>query len=144
MKLMRYSRKREPSALSRLGVLVGHDLVADLQAGYALYLVDEMGNRKGTDVARLYMPPYLAQFLHIGEPAWLALGDAYTYLADLAETSPDAIGLGGEPLFLPLSDCRLYSPVRTVTGRASLLSTIHLVISSMDMHILGTLSGLAN
>ena len=112
MKLMRYSRRQEPSSLSRLGVLVGPDLVADLRAGYALYQVDELGNRKGPDLARLYIPPYIAQFLHIGEPAWLALGDAYSYLVELAATSPGATGLGGEQLFMPLSECRLYAPVR--------------------------------
>ena len=121
MKLMRYSRRHEPSALSRLGVLVGHDLVGDLRAGYAVYLVDEGGNPKGAELAQLYMPSYLAQFLHIGEPAWLALADAYTYLSELALSAPDATGLGGEELFIPLSDCRLYAPVRPLkliaTGR---------------------------
>ena len=112
MKLMRYSRRHEPSSLSRLGVLLGGDLVADLRAGYALYLVDETGNRKGAQIAELYIPSYIAQFLHIGEPAWLALGDAYSYLAELAATSPGATGLRGEALFLPLSECRLYAPVR--------------------------------
>jgi len=112
MKLMRYSRRHEPSSLSRLGVLVGGDLVADLRAGYALYLVDELGNRSGRELAQLYIPSYIAQFLHVGEPAWLALGDAYGYLAELAGTSPGATGLAGEPLFLPLSECRLYAPVR--------------------------------
>lgn len=112
MKIMRYSRRHEPSSLSRLGVLVGGELVADLRAGYALYLVDELGHRKGRELAQLYIPSYIAQFLHIGEPAWLALGDAYSYLASLAETSPGATGLVGEQLFLPLSDCRLYAPVR--------------------------------
>jgi acylpyruvate hydrolase len=112
MKLMRYSRRRQPSALSRLGVLVGNELVADLRAGYALYLVDEAGNPKGRELAELYMPTYIAQFLHVGEPAWRALGDAYSYLAELAATAPDATGLGGEPLFIPLSECRLYAPVR--------------------------------
>ena len=112
MKLMRYSRKHEPSALSRLGVLVGHELVADLRAGYALYLVDECRNRKGAEIARLYMPAYIAQFLHIGEPAWLALGDAYSYLEGLAASAPDSTGVGGEQLFIPLPECRLYAPVR--------------------------------
>ena len=112
MKILRYSRRHQPSALSRIGVLVGNDLVADLQAGYALYLVDEAGNPKGREIAQLYMPSYLAQFLHVGEPAWRALGDAYTYLADLAENAPEAAGLGGERLFIPLSECRLYAPVR--------------------------------
>lgn len=121
MKLMRYSRRHEPSSRSRLGVLIGADLVGDLRAGYALYLVDEVGNRKGPDVAQLYIPSYIAQFLHIGEPAWLALGDAYSYLIELSATSPGATGLAGEPLFLPLAECRLYAPVRPLkliaTGR---------------------------
>ena len=112
MKLMRYSRRHQPSALARLGVLVGQDLVADLRAGYALYLVDEAGNPKGRELAQLYMPPYVAQFLYAGDAAWQALGDAYSYLAGLAETAQDATGLGGERLFLPLSECRLYAPVR--------------------------------
>lgn len=112
MRLMRYSRKHEPLTLARLGVLVGHELIADLRAGYALYLVDATGNAKGRELAAIYMPGYLAQFLHMGEPAWLALGDAYTYLAGLAQRSPDAAGLNGEQLFIPLSECRLYVPVR--------------------------------
>lgn len=112
MKLMRYSRKHEPGALSRLGVLVGHNLVADLRAGYALYLVDVARNPKGRELATIYMPSYIAQFLHMGEPAWLALGDAFTYLDRLAQNSPGAAGLGGEQLFIPLDECRLYAPLR--------------------------------
>lgn len=112
MKLMRYSRRHEPSALARLGILVGTDLVADLRAGYALYLVDVAGNPKGRELAAVYMPPYIAQFLHMGEAAWLALADAYTYLDALARSAPDAAGLNGEALFLPLVDCRLYAPLR--------------------------------
>ncbi|MFN7086435.1 MAG: fumarylacetoacetate hydrolase family protein [Burkholderiales bacterium] len=112
MKLMRYSRRNEPAALARLGVLVSHDLVADLRAGYALYLVEETNNPKGRELASIYMPPYIAQFLHMGEPAWLALGDAFTYLDRLALASPDASGLNGEQLFIPLAECKLYAPVR--------------------------------
>ncbi len=88
MKLMRYSRKHEPAALARMGVLVGHDLVADLRAGYALYLVEEVNNPKGRELAAIYMPPYIAQFLHMGEAAWLALADAYTYLAGWRRPHP--------------------------------------------------------
>ena len=109
---MRYSRRHEPSSRSRLGVLVGPDLVADLRAGYALYLVDEVGNRKGPELAQLYIPPYIAQFLHVGEPAWLALGDAYSYVEELAQRAPGTTGLSGEELFIPLAECRLYAPVR--------------------------------
>ena len=112
MKLMRYSRRHEPAALSRLGVMVGHDTIADLRAGYALYLVEEAKNPKGRELADIYMPPYIAQFLHMGEPAWLALGDAYGYIDRLARNAPDAPGLAGEKIFLPLAECRLYAPVR--------------------------------
>ena len=112
MKLMRYSRKHEPSALARLGILVGHDIVADLRAGYALYLVEETDNAKGRELAAVYIPPYIAQFLHMGEAAWIALGDAYTYLVDFAKADPAATGLNGEQLFIPLAECRLYAPLR--------------------------------
>ena len=112
MRLVRYSRKHEPTTVARLGVLMGQDLIVDLRAGYALYLVEEIDNAKGRELAAIYMPPYLAQFLHAGEPAWLALADAYSYLAGLARTAPDTAGLGGEQLFIPLNECRLYVPVR--------------------------------
>jgi 2-keto-4-pentenoate hydratase/2-oxohepta-3-ene-1,7-dioic acid hydratase in catechol pathway len=112
MKLVRYSRKHEPPTLARAGVLVGQDLIADLRAGYALYLVEEAGHAKGRELAAIYLPPYLAQFLHAGEPAWLALADAYSYLAGLAQTAPDTAGLSGEQLFIPAAECRLYAPVR--------------------------------
>jgi len=112
MRLMRYSRKHEPSAQARLGVMVGGDLVADLRAGYALYMVEHLRNPKGRELAAIYMPPYIAQFLHMGEAAWLALGDAFTYLSDLAQNNPLLAGLTGEQLFIPLDECRLYAPVR--------------------------------
>jgi 2-keto-4-pentenoate hydratase/2-oxohepta-3-ene-1,7-dioic acid hydratase in catechol pathway len=112
MKLMRYSRKHEPSTLSRMGVMVGHQLIADLRAGYALYLVDVARNAKARELASLYMPPYITEFLHAGEPAWLALADAFTYLDHLAQSAPDSKGLGGEQLFIPVDECRLYAPVR--------------------------------
>jgi len=112
MKLMRYSRKHEPSAVARLGVLIGTDLVGDLRAGYALYLMDVAANPKGRELASIYMPPYIAQFLHMGEAAWLALGDVYSFLDRLAQTSPDALGLDGEQLFIPPAECRIYAPLR--------------------------------
>lgn len=112
MKLMRYSKRAERSGHARLGVLVGRDLVADLRAGYARYLVEEIGNPKGREIAAIFMPPYIAQFLHVGAAAWEALAEAYGWLSDLVKSDPDAHGLTGEPLFLPLAECRLYAPVR--------------------------------
>ena len=112
MKIMRYSRKGEKASQARLGVLVGNDIVADLRAGYARYLIDEIGNAKGRELAAIFLPGYIAQFLHVGAPAWEALSEAYGWLSDLVKSEPQALGLTGHELFLPLADCRLYAPVR--------------------------------
>ena len=112
MKLLRYSRKGQKAAQARLGVLVGDNMVADLRAGYARYLIEEIGNPKGRELASIFLPPYVAQFLHVGAPAWEALSEAYGWLSDLVKAEPDAGGLSSEDLFIPLSDCRLYAPVR--------------------------------
>ncbi len=112
MKLMRYSLKHEPGAQARLGVLVGKDLVADLRAGYARYLIEEIGNPKGRELAAIFLPPYIAQFLHVGAVAWEALSETYGWLSDLVKSEPQALGLSGEQLFIPLAECRLYAPVR--------------------------------
>ena len=112
MKLMRYSRKGEKGSRARLGVLVGDQLVADLRAGYARYLIEEIGNAKGPELAAIFLPGYIAQFLHAGAPAWEALSEAYGWLSDLVKSEPAALGLSGQDLFIPLAECRLYAPVR--------------------------------
>lgn len=112
MKLMRYNHKREKTTQARLGVLVGNELVADLRAAYARYLIEEIGNPKGRELAAIFLPAYIAQFLHVGAAAWEALSETYGWLSDLVKSEPDALGLGGEPLFIPLAECRLHSPVR--------------------------------
>ena len=112
MKIMRYSRKGEKASQARLGVLVGTDLIADLRAGYARYLIGEIGNTKGREIAAIFLPGYIAEFLHAGAPAWEALAEAYGWLSDLVKSEPDALGLTGHELFLPLGECRLYAPVR--------------------------------
>jgi len=112
MKLMRYSGRHEAAMLARLGILVGDGLVADLRAGYARYLVERARNPRGQQVADIYFPPYIVQFLHAGEAAWLALADAHGYLTELAQNAPDATGLSDQELFMPLADCQLYAPLR--------------------------------
>ena len=112
MKLMRYSARHEAGRHARLGVLVGDNLVGDVRAAYARYLVESARNPKGQQIADIYFPPYIVQFLHAGEAVWLALSDAHAYLMELAQTAPDAAGLGDEELFMPLADCRLYAPLR--------------------------------
>jgi len=112
MKLLRYSQKHEPRTLARLGVLIAPDRIANLRAGCALNLVERAGNPKGGELASIYFPPYITEFLHMGEQAWIALADTYTYLLDLLQAAPDAVGFQREPVFLPLADCRVYAPVR--------------------------------
>ena len=112
MKLLRYSRKGQKAAQARLGVLVGDNMVADLRAGYTRYLIEEIGNPKGRELAGIFLPPYVVQFLHVGAPAWEALSEAYGWLSDLVKAEPNATGLNNEDLFIPQSDCRLYAPVR--------------------------------
>jgi 2-keto-4-pentenoate hydratase/2-oxohepta-3-ene-1,7-dioic acid hydratase in catechol pathway len=112
MKLLRYSLKHERRIQARLGVLVGKELVADLRAAYARYLIEEIGNPKGRELAALFLPPYIAQFLHVGAPAWEALSEVYGWLSDLVKSKPGELGLDGTQLFLPLAECRVYAPVR--------------------------------
>jgi acylpyruvate hydrolase len=109
---MRYSRKHEPSALARMGALVAGDWVADLRAGHAAYLRAERGNPKAEQLAEIFVPAYIAQFLHLGEPGWEALAETYAWMAELAHKNREARGLRGEDLFLPLAECRLYAPLR--------------------------------
>lgn len=112
MKLMRYSRKTEPPALARMGALVAQEWIADLRAGHALFLYEEKGSTKGQEIAEIFVPPYITQFLHLGEPGWEALAETHAWMAELARKSIDALGLRGERLFLPFAECRLYAPVR--------------------------------
>jgi len=109
---MRYSRKNEPAALARLGILVGDELVADLRAGHALYLLEEKRNPKGEELAGIFMPPYITQFLYLGDPGWEAVAETYAWMCDLARKNADSNGVRGEQLFMPLSECRLYAPLR--------------------------------
>jgi acylpyruvate hydrolase len=109
---MRYSRKQEPEALARMGALVAGDWVADLRAGHAAFLREERGNGKAEALAEIFVPPYIAQFLYLGEPGWEVLAEVYAWLAELAHRNREARGLRGESLFLPLADCRLYAPLK--------------------------------
>lgn len=109
---MRYSRKQETGALARMGILVADDWVADLRAGHAAYLFQQRANPKAEQLAEIFVPAYIAQFLHLGEPGWEALAETYAWMAELAHTNREARGLRGEALFLPLAECRLYAPLK--------------------------------
>ena len=112
VRLMRYSRKHEPAALARMGALVADEWVADLRAGHAVFLLEERGNAKGEQLAEIYVPPYIGQFLHLGEPGWEALAETHAWMAELVRKDPAARGLRDQELFIPLAECRLYAPLR--------------------------------
>ena len=59
-----------------------------------------------------WLRSYIAQFLHAGAVAWEALSEVYGWISDLVKSEPQALGLSGEELFVPLSECRLFAPVR--------------------------------
>jgi acylpyruvate hydrolase len=112
MKLMRYNRSVEPATLARLGVLLPGDLVGDMRAGYARYLVEEKKDPQGREIATLRMQPHIAQLLAIGPPAWDAVTAAREYLHKISVGDPGATGLDGEPLVSPLIECRLHAVVK--------------------------------
>jgi 2-keto-4-pentenoate hydratase/2-oxohepta-3-ene-1,7-dioic acid hydratase in catechol pathway len=95
-----------------MGVLVADGLVADLRAGHALFMLEEKGNAKGEELAAIFIPPYITQFLYLGEPGWEALAETYAWMAEIARKDRAARGLRGEELFIALAECRLYAPVR--------------------------------
>lgn len=95
-----------------MGTMVAEQWVADLRAGHALFLFEEKGNSKGEELAEIFMPAYITQFLYLGEPGWEALAETHAWMAELVRDDAEALGLRGERLFLPLADCRLYAPLR--------------------------------
>ena len=111
MRLVRFNRNVEPPGLARLGILVGADLVADLRAGYALYL-HQQGDPHAREIAALRMPPAIAVFLQSGAVGRRALQQMTPWLTELAASRQDARGLGDEILFTPLAECRLHAPLR--------------------------------
>ncbi len=112
MKLLRYNRTTEPVTTARLGMLLPGDLVADMRAGYARYLVEKKGDGQGREVASLRMQPHIAAFLAIGTPGWDAALATQDYLTELARDDRSAAGLEGEPLFTSLAECRLHATVK--------------------------------
>jgi acylpyruvate hydrolase len=108
MKLMRYNTSSQPETLARLGVLVNGDLVGDLRAAYARYLVEEKGDSQGREIAALRLPGDLRSFISIGAAASNAAKSAYEYLSGLAKGKGNSKGLEGEPLLVPLAECFLH------------------------------------
>lgn len=111
MKLLRFNLHSEPPSMSRLGVLLKGDRVADLRAAAGRYLTELDGDPQGAEIAALRLPPDFKRYLEIGAPARKLVEATIGWLSDLAD-SDAAKGLDGRPLFADLADCRLHAPVR--------------------------------
>src|SRR5688572_21692143 len=111
MRLARFNRHVEAPSLARLGVVLPGDTVADLRAGYALFL-SASGEPQALEVATLRIPGTLSALIAANAPASSELADVVQWLGKEAASDPHAVGLRGEPLFTPLQECRLHAPVR--------------------------------
>ena len=111
MRLLRYNHVKEPIARARLGVLIDGKFVGDLRAGYA-HLLDSRGDVQGREIAALRIPPHLVALLATGAPAWDAVRATVEHLGALGRGGSAATGLDGEPLLIPLAECRLHAVVK--------------------------------
>ncbi len=111
MKLLRFNLHSEPRTMSRLGVLLKGDQVADLRAAAGRYLADVVGDSQAGEIAALRLPPDLLRYLQIGAPARELVEATVAWLGDLADLDA-AVGLDNRPLIAALSDCRLHAPIR--------------------------------
>jgi hypothetical protein len=111
MRLARFNRNVEVPSLARLGVVLPPDTVADLRAGYAVFLHNR-GDSQAIEVAAVRVPGTIGALIAANALAHPELDDVVTWLGEMAAAEPEAQGLRGEPLFTPLADCRLHAPVR--------------------------------
>lgn len=111
MKLVSYTAIGERPRHRRLGILLENDVVADARAGYARMLA-EGGDLQGEGIAAVRMPAEGAAFLAGGPVAMAEARKAAAWLARLHENHADARGLDDEPLFVHLTDARLFAPLQ--------------------------------
>ena len=112
MRIARYNAKTESTSHARSGVVLTGDVVADLRAGCARFLVEKCGDAQGREIAAARCGETIASLIAGGAVAQDLVARVLPYLGDLLKSDPRATGLDGEPLFTPLADCRLHAPVR--------------------------------
>jgi 2-keto-4-pentenoate hydratase/2-oxohepta-3-ene-1,7-dioic acid hydratase in catechol pathway len=110
MKIVRFNATGEPVTRARTGVLLAKDIVGDLRAGCAGYLVDHVKDIQGREIAALRIPLDVRQILHNG-PARQAIEHAAAWLAEQHRKDAGK-GVDGEPLFFPLAAVRLHNPLK--------------------------------
>lgn len=112
MILLRYSRVSHTSnSAPRLGMLLPGDRIGDLNAAHAAQLAGQSGAMAGSGALQR-LPDETADLLRGGEPAWIAARRAADWLSEMAKAEHVARDLQGEPLIVPLGDCRLHAPLQ--------------------------------
>ncbi len=111
MRLVRYRQRGLSSAAGRPGVLLDGNLIGDLRAGYAAYLINEKNDPQGREIAELRFPGNWTEHLAIGAAGRDALDAAVDWLSDRASDNHDARGPVGELLFASLAEVRLDAPL---------------------------------
>lgn len=111
MKLVRYVLKDVPLAKPRMGIMLDKNIVGDLRAGYANKLIQDDGDSQGRELAALRFPGNLTKHLALGCPGRQALEAATEWLSTKLTEDSKMCGIDGEPLFTPLSACRLLAPL---------------------------------
>jgi 2-keto-4-pentenoate hydratase/2-oxohepta-3-ene-1,7-dioic acid hydratase in catechol pathway len=112
MKIARFNVKAEATPFPRTGLLLAGDMMADLRPGCAKYLVEKVKEPQGREIAALRVPKTIVEMIAIGKPARDGIESAAAFLSSLLKSDPSAKGLAGEPLFSPLSACKLHAPSR--------------------------------
>jgi 5-oxopent-3-ene-1,2,5-tricarboxylate decarboxylase/2-hydroxyhepta-2,4-diene-1,7-dioate isomerase len=113
MKLLRFHHlKNEQISSPRTGLLFGGDTIADLRVGYAKYLIEKAKDPQGREIAALRIASSIVNMIAIGKPALEAMESSAAFLAELLKSNPTAKGPAGEPLFMPLAECKVHAPIR--------------------------------
>lgn len=112
MKIARFNIKAETTPFPRTGLLLAGDMIADLRAGYAKYLMEKAKDPQGREIAALRVPRTIVEMIAVGKPARDGMESAAGFLSALLKSDPAAKGLAGEPLFSPLASCKLHAPAR--------------------------------
>lgn len=76
MKLVRYAKKGAPESGARAGIVLDGNLIGDLRAGYASYLLTKANDPQGREIAALRFPANLAEHISLGSVGQAALGSA--------------------------------------------------------------------